>query len=71
MCASWMRAVDFEGMQIVRSPTPFSLPPSPPVKPITSRPSFFADSTAASTFLELPEVEIAIATSPGLAWASS
>src|SRR5262249_35930975 len=71
MWASWMRATVFEGTRTHRSAWSLSWPPPSPVSAMVMSPRALALAAALSTLAELPEVEIATAMSPGLAWASS
>ena len=57
ICISWIRAVVFEGTQIVTSTSsgrPASLPAVPPVRATVLRPFAFADSNALMTLALLP-----------------
>ena len=67
---SWMCAVSVLGMMTATSAMSFSFPPGP-VKDSVLQPSSLALSRARMTFFELPEVDMPMTASPGLAKAST
>ena len=64
MCASWMRAVSFDGMESVISAMDAIVAPPSPVNATVKAPARLALFKAAHTFLLEPEVEMPTSTSP-------
>ena len=62
---SWIRGVSLDGITTAWSAISIILPPSP-VKDIVMAPRSFAASIARMTFLELPDVDMPMTTSPFL-----